>query len=364
MKLLDGDIQGIISTIILISLFLMMFTNIGQKLQLMFLTANLKSKLAILEKLLNDALSRSEKLLALAGSKNPKKTVRKLTEFFVIEPVSIEPTDIIRRLAHILDTRRHNVRRILVEDLGEKSKHELSNIEVVLEVTSALNYLYKVVRHYLLLGEKTSNLILVMQLAYLMPTILKIADAYHKSLDAFEKGLPIGDGLGPLVAYRLTYNVPRKPIVEETVYSITEIDGRLVYVVKAEGPGATVGKPGEAIEKLVEKEKGNISRIITVDAALKLEGEETGSIAEGVGAAIGDPGPEKIRIERIATKYNIPVDALVVKMSAEEAIQTMNKKIAEAADKVVEEIKDIIKHRVPKGGKVIVAGIGNTIGII
>lgn len=350
--------------LLFLTLFLMMFTNIGQKLQLMFMIANLRSKLVILERMRNDSLARSEKVLSIAGSKNPKRTVRRLTEFFVIEPVSIEPTDIIRRLSHILETRRRNIRRILLEDLEGKSRHELNNIEVILEVSAALNYLYKLVRHYLLLGEKTSNLILIMQLAYLMPYILRIAEAYHKSLEAFEKGIPIGDGLGPLVAFKLAPTAPRHEVVEETVYSIIEVDGRLVYVVKAEGPGATVGKPGEAIEKLIEKEKGNISRIITVDAALKMEGEETGSIAEGVGAAIGDPGPEKIRIERIATKYNIPVDAIVVKMSAEEAIQAMNKKIAEAADKVTEYVKEIIKTRVSKGGKVIVAGIGNTVGII
>ena len=361
---MDGDIQGIISTLLFLTLFLMMFTNVGQKLQLMFMTANLRSKLAILERMLNDSLARAEKVLSIAGSKNPKRTVKRLTEFFVVEPVSIEPTDIIRRLAHILETRRGNIRRILIEDLGEKSRHELNNIEVILEVSAALNYLYKFVRHYLLLGEKTSNLILIMQLAYLMPYILRIADAYHKSLDAFEKGIPIGDGLGPLVAFKLAPTSPRHEIVEETVYSIIEVDGRIVYVVKAEGPGATVGKPGEAIEKIVEKEKGNVFRIITVDAALKMEGEETGAIAEGVGAAIGDPGPEKIRIERIATKYNIPVDAIVVKMSAEEAIQAMTKKIVEAADNVVEYVKEIIKTRVPKGGKVIVAGIGNTVGIV
>lgn len=350
--------------LLFLTLFLMMFTNIGQKLQLMFMIANLRSKLAILERMRNDSLARSEKVLSIAGSKNPKRTVRRLTEFFVIEPVTIEPIDIIRRLSHILETRRRNIKRILLEDLGGKSKHELNNIEVILEVSAALNYLYKLVRHYLLLGEKTSNLILIMQLAYLMPYILRIAEAYYKSLEAFEKGMPIGDSLGPLVAFKLAPTAPRHEVVEETVYSIIEVDGRLVYVVKAEGPGATVGKPGEAIEKLIEKEKGNISRIITIDAALKMEGEETGSIAEGVGAAIGDPGPEKIKIERIATKYNIPVDAIVVKMSAEEAIQAMNKKIAEAADKVAEYVKEIIRTRVSKGGKVIVAGIGNTVGII
>ena len=39
--------------------------------------------------------------------------------------------------------------------------------------------------------------------------------------------------------------------------------------------------------------------IITIDAALKLEGEDTGEVAEGIGAAIGGPGIERYKINLI-----------------------------------------------------------------
>jgi len=132
--------------------------------------------------------------------------------------------------------------------------------------------------------------------------------------------------------------------------------------VKAEGPGATVGNPGEAIQKVVEELGGNADLILTVDAALKLEGEETGDIAEGSGAAIGDPGPEKIAIERVATKYGIPLEAIVIKMSAEEAITDMPESVAKAADEAVKRVIERIKE-LPEGATAIVAGIGNTCGV-
>ena len=41
----------------------------------------------------------------------------------------------------------------------------------------------------------------------------------------------------------------------------------------------------------------------------------------------------------------------------------MRESIAKAADKVLDKVKAIIQEKVEKGGTVIVAGIGNTVGI-
>ena len=100
-----------------------------------------------------------------------------------------------------------------------------------------------------------------------------------------------------------------------------------------------------------------------IDAALRLESEKTGEIAVGVGAAIGDPGPEKFKIESVCAKYKIPLYAIIIKESYIEAVTPMNKSIAEAADKAVEYVKKIIREEVPEEGKVIIAGIGNTVGV-
>ena len=104
--------------------------------------------------------------------------------------------------------------------------------------------------------------------------------------------------------------------------------------------------------------------IVMVDAALKLEGEKTGEISEGIGAAIGGIGTERFKIEEEATKFGIPVYAIVVKQSIQEAVTTMKKEISEAADQVIEHIKALILDRTKDGDLVLVAGIGNTAGIV
>lgn len=73
-----------------------------------------------------------------------------------------------------------------------------------------------------------------------------------------------------------------------------------------------------AVKKLIQ-EASPIHLIVTVDAAVKLEGEQSGEVAEGVGAAIGGPGAERYHIEEAATKHGIPVNAVVVDHSEDHA---------------------------------------------
>ncbi len=100
-----------------------------------------------------------------------------------------------------------------------------------------------------------------------------------------------------------------------------------------------------------------------IDAALTLEGEKTGEIAEGAGAAIGGIGVEKFQIEEVATHYKIPLYAILVKQSLLEAITVMRKEIAEASDKVSTVLTRLIEEKTKEGDDVLVAGIGNTLGV-
>ncbi|MHA1931866.1 MAG: DUF1512 family protein, partial [Promethearchaeota archaeon] len=120
---------------------------------------------------------------------------------------------------------------------------------------------------------------------------------------------------------------------------------------------------GKAIKTLVDKHGKGISRIIMIDAGLKLTGDKTGSMAIGVGAAIGGIGIEKYFIEESSTEKAIPIDALICKQSLEDAITTMKRPITQSVPKFVDKIKMTIRKRTEKGTKVIIAGIGNTIGI-
>ena len=100
-----------------------------------------------------------------------------------------------------------------------------------------------------------------------------------------------------------------------------------------------------------------------VDAALKLEGEQVGQVAEGVGAAIGGIGVEKFKIEAIASKYNIPLHAVIVKQSLNDAISVMRKEIFDSTDDAIDKITQIMLENTKTKDIVIVAGIGNSIGV-
>ena len=189
------------------------------------------------------------------------------------------------------------------------------------------------------------------------------ADAYQGATKAFAQGHPIGDGAGALVASRLMRGHETRKVEKDMVAAETTLEGRKVIALKAEGPGGNVGKPGDAIRQILEENNGKASMIIMVDAALKLEGEKTGEVSEGIGAAIGGIGTERFKIEEEATKFGIAVYAIVIKQSIQEAVTTMKKEIAEAAETVLERMKRLIVERTKEGELVIIAGIGNTAGI-
>jgi hypothetical protein len=304
-------------------------------------------------------------------TEDPLKAVSSMLEFVTIEPVSLDPAGVIQRLDHVLDVRKLGYEDAVARMAPGASKDDASNLEGTIEAASAVYFVFKVIRHYYLLAKKEKNMYITLQVQMQLNQIMRIAKAYFEALKAFSLGKPIGDGLGPLVTARLVDEFKKngdKPIVsddvaKEVTVAEIELDKRKVLLVRAKGPGSRVGKPGEAIERLVEEYKGRISRIIMIDAAGKLEGETTGDVVEGVGAAIGDPGPEKYKIEQAAVKYKIPLDAILVKEAIEEAVMPMKKEITDAADKVSVRVREIVRERTEPGSTVIIAGIGNTVGV-
>ena len=195
----------------------------------------------------------------------------------------------------------------------------------------------------------------------MIPFIMEEAEALKTAVSAFKSGQPIGDGIGPMIVGRMMLDSEKKEAAEETVWGEKDFEGRLFLMQKAKGPAGTVGRPGEAVEKLISEKKPNL--IIMVDAALKLEGEETGSIAHGFGAAIGGIGTERYQIEEIATTHNIPIYAIVIKQSIKEAITLMKKEISDAAEKTTSQIYELIKENTKEGQSALVIGVGNTLGV-
>jgi hypothetical protein len=294
---------------------------------------------------------------------DPTARVDRFLEYFTISPQSLDPAGIVWKLEHILDVRDIRFKDEVKLMAPSADETQTNNLENTLEAASALNFIYKVIRHYYLLGKKTLSLYVIMQIQMILPMIMKEAEAYASALKAFAYGQPIGDGAGALVAARLMHGYETRKLEKDCVVATVPFEGRTAFVVKAEGPGGNVGKPGDAVKQVIEENKGKIAMIVMIDAALKLEGEELGEVAEGVGAAIGGPGVDQFKIEEELLKYHIPINALVVKEDVGDAVSPLRKEVFDSIDTVIARIKEVVSERTKEGDKIVIAGIGNTIGI-
>ena len=348
-------------------LIFLIYPTFSQKIQLSYMLRDIEKKLLKLKYFRDEVRKRTIQHLNKYSDENIEvdEGVDRLLGSIVIEPVDRDPYGIMYKLEHIVNTWEEtfeNEVRALCPKADEKTVKTLTNL---VEVARGLDYIYRVIRHYYLLGKKTSNIYIVLQVQMILPQVMEIANAYRQASYAFAQGQPIGDGVGVLAVAKLvdgmekkTYEIAKDTVVQEALWN-----GRRLLVLRAKGPGGAVGKPGEGVKKLIEAEGDKIKAVITIDAGLKLEGEESGKIVEGIGAAIGGIGVERYKIEEISKAKGIPLYAFVIYESVAEAITPMKESIAKAAEKVVERVKKLISEKIDDGATIIVAGIGNTVGI-
>jgi len=369
-----GDNLSILLQLAWLLLFIALFfiyPYFGQRTQLAFILRHIEKRLVVLKQIRDEVREKTiTTLKAYAGDDKAKSSVEKeidgLLEFFYIPPESMDPAGIVYKLEHILEIGDSRFEESVSRLAPKADIHRVKSLSNLVEVARALNLIYRVVRHYYLLGRRTANYFLALQIQIQLPMIMELAESYRQASYAFLKGLPIGDGIGVLSAARFvreSKKISATEIAKDTWLDVVEFEGRRVYVVRPIGPGGTVGRPGEAVRKLVTEMDANPDLIITIDAALKLEGEESGKVAEGVGVAIGGPGVDKYKIETLAKEKNVPLYAIVIYQSILEAITPMRESILKSADYVVDRLKDLIRDKVPTNGSAIIAGIGNTIGV-
>ncbi|MHA1972635.1 MAG: DUF1512 family protein [Candidatus Hodarchaeales archaeon] len=294
------------------------------------------------------------------SDKNLKQRVRSFMQFFVINPVNLDPYGILKKFEFLSDQEKDRFEYFVDEIIPELDEEEKANLMMALSSSMRLFQITKVVKHFLELTKKTKSQYYAMMLEMQLPMIEETAKSLTEGTEALSNGWMIGDSIGPFVAANLIGNSRVKEIDEGTVISRRKYKRRDVIVIKAKGPGGRTGNPGRVLEKLSKKEK--ISKIITIDAAAKLEGERTGTIAEGVGVAMGGIGVERSYIEDIAVKNKIPLDSIIVKMAEKEAIMPMTEPVLEATPKVLKILDETIE-RTKEKGTIVVIGVGNTSGV-
>jgi hypothetical protein len=346
-------------------LFFIVLIFYGQRIQMYVMIREVENSLHKLKYIKEEGRKNAIDAIKEIGkpTTDPSARVDRYLEYFTISPQNMDPAGIVYKLDHILDVRDTRLKDEVKLMAPSSDEVQVNNLENTLEAAMALNFIYKVVRHYYIQGKKTLSLYVIMQIQMILPMIMKEAEAYASALKAFAYGQPIGDGAGALVAAKLMHGYELRKLPKDCVMATVPIEGRTAIIIKAEGPGGNVGKPGDAVEAVIEENEGKIANVIMIDAGLKLEGETLGEVAEGIGAAIGGPGVDQYKIEEKLTKYHIPINAVIIKEDIGDAVSPMRKEINDSVDKVIERVKAVILERTKEGDKIIIVGVGNSIGV-
>ncbi len=342
---------------------IILFVFYGQRIQLIITSGDIKKKLGQLEQFRNDSRSELIEYIKkdLAVKDDVTQKLDRIFDYFTIMPIDIDPNGIIPKIHRLIRSREDTTRKQIQSLLSEIDTMEITKIQNLLEIVTYLQLLHRIVRHLFLTAKKQNNYPLILPLQMMLPFIMEQAEALKDAIPAFKLGQPIGDGIGPLVVGEMMLETKKQKVEFETVYSESKFEGRKLILLKAEGPFATVGRPAEATEFLVEKYKPDI--VVMVDAALKLEGEDSGTVSQGFGAAIGGIGTDRFKIEELATKFDIPIFSVVIKQSVKEAITLMKKEIANQTENIKSQVHEMITDNTANGQTVLVIGVGNTLGV-
>ena len=297
-----------------------------------------------------------------------KNELRNLMDLVVIDPTNIETEGLVRKLKYLINMYSDRLEGDVKRMMPNLDKPMVQNMTNAVEVLRNLNYIYKVVDHYYKLSSKYKSYYLLYQLTFMLPFLKEAVNALSGSITSFVKGQPIGDAAGPLTIYRFMNSscqgkASMDSVVPDTYIGQCIYNQRKIYLVKAQGPGGTVGHLDDAVNYLLETINLKPRLVITIDAALKLEGEKTGTITDGLGVAMGGIGAEKFNIETTVSRHNIPLYAILIKMSEAEALNTMTKQIDDAVNSAVDRLRKIIDTYTSSGDEVLVIGVGNTIGV-
>ena len=351
--LFQTDIAGTVVWFVLFFALIFLYPRI----MLSQLIYKIEQSAVRIENMSQDAMKITARKVDKNVSKELKNKIEQFSDFFVIEPSNIDPYGLVKKIDHTIRGMESRFDEFVEEVAGDKSYNEKQEINYGIRATIGLRQISKIVRHYVEMAKKFKNLQIAMILQMQLPIIEKIAESEIKGAEAFVNGWPIGDSIGPLVA--ASYMENSKEIAEDIMASTTVIEGRKCFVLKAKGPSPHLGRDDEAIAAIMKKNK--IARIITIDAAQKLEGEKSGSVAEGVGFAMGGWGQREM-IENTLMAKKMPIDSIVVKVGMTDAIIPMTKDVYESVPVVHDFIKRAVR-RTKKNAKIIIIGVGNSSGI-
>ena len=357
-----GDDTSIFMMLVWI-LPVILFIFYGQRIQLWVSSGEIKKNIRKLDEYgaasMNKTLSyvREQEVI----DPNTERRIRMMADYFTIPPVDMDPSGVVAKVRHVVRSRETLTREQVESMLGGKDDIRTATMQTLLEVTASLRLVHRVVNHMYLTAKKQNNYPLILPLQMMLPFVMEEAEAMRDAMDTFGQGRPVGDAVGPTVLANMMRDLPKDTIAYQTVCARTQIHGRHTILIKAEGPAPVVGRPDEALQSIINEKRPD--SIIMVDAALKMEGEESGTVSRGFGAAIGGTGTERFRIEEAASQHSIPVYSVVVKESVKESITLMTAPIYNAVAEATSIVSDMILEDIGEEDTVVIIGVGNTGGV-
>lgn len=281
------------------------------------------------------------------------KRLTELFEIFNIQPVGKDPKDLMEKIRHSYDTTQEFMEGELARFVPNKL---VKNATVLSSITNIFYTINRILRH-LILSAKDGDEIALMMLNINFREIKKAFTSYVQAYVDFMNYRMIGDTIGPLtVAHFVKEQGGKWKQDGKNAISDFTFEGRKLRIIKASGSDSNTGKVGRYASDL------GSDVVITIDAALKMMGEETGAIRTGIGVAIGGPGYEKYRLEEMGVKRNVPLYAIIVPMAQFDAITMMPVEVWKAVPEIIDKLKYLIRTKADKGDFITIIGVGNTIG--
>ena len=339
---------------------LVLFVFYGQRIQLHITSGEIQKSIKELDAIRSEARAALSGYVKSCTGRDESAALDAHISGFAIMPVGIDPAGLVGKMRHVLRSRESATRRS-IESIPGMGGPESERAQTLLEAASALRSAYMAVNHMFLTAKKQRNYPLILPLQMALPTVMEEARALRAGIPAFRRGQPVGDGIGPLVVAGMMRGLEKTEPAPRTSMASTEIGGRRVVLVKARGPSPTVGMLDDAVAAVFESRR--VDAVVTVDAALRYEGQESAEIEQGFGVAMGGAGTERFAIEEAAARAGAPVRAIIVRQSVKEALTLMTRQIAESAGEVRERVERAVAESAGPGQTVLVVGVGNTSGV-
>jgi len=139
---------------------IIIFVFYGQRIQLYITSGEIKKGIKKLDGFRNE--SRNELIDYINKNLKPKndpiKKIDRFIDYFTIMPVDMDPNGIVDKVRHTVRSREDYTREHVKSLFPKISDSELAKVQTILEITSSLQMIYKIVNHMFLTAKKTKQL--------------------------------------------------------------------------------------------------------------------------------------------------------------------------------------------------------------